>query len=277
MKTAVCTCIKDENDYLKEWIDWNLKAGFDHIYLYEDNGSKSHKSITDLYPKQVTLQSINVVKDEPITIERRQRQTYDYSINTLKDKYDWIAFIDADEFIDFEQGYDLHKLLKEYDSYPAIMLSWMLYNANGRINKPNCGVVEAYPNPTKNILYTSIWFNAMWTIKSIVNTKYNPEFINIHLAKDAVNMKEGTKPKLKIFKKAWLRHYYTKSWEEWVWRIYERGDLCNGNRKIEEFFKANPDLKYKQNELLESVKHLIPRGSCVLDEEKEKLLNVTKL
>jgi hypothetical protein len=51
MRTAICTCIKDENDYLKEWIDWNLKAGFDHIYLYEDNGSKSHKSITDLYPK----------------------------------------------------------------------------------------------------------------------------------------------------------------------------------------------------------------------------------
>jgi hypothetical protein len=58
-------------------------------------------------------------------------------------------------------------------------------------------------------------------------------------------MKGETKPKLKVFKKAWLRHYYTKSWEEWVWRIYERGDLCNGNRKIEEFFKANPDLKYK--------------------------------
>lgn len=261
MKTAICTCIKDETLYLKEWIEWHLSVGFDHIFLYEDNGSESHIDIVKQFPDTVTLLPINIVKNEPWTEERRQRQMYYYSVRTLKDKYDWIAFIDADEFIDFEEGYDLHKLLNEYDAFPAIMLSWMLYSANGRIERPEGGVVESYPNPITDIDYVNnIFYQHCWTVKSIVNLRHNVSFCNIHVAHGAINMNGNFFPEQKVFKKAWIRHYYTKSWEEWVYRIFKRGDLCNGNRKLYEFFKVNPDLKDRRVELIKRVAHMIPYG-----------------
>lgn len=261
MKTAICTCIKDEHPYLKEWIEWHLDRGFSHIYLYEDNGSKPHDEIVRLFPESVTLRSINVVRDEPITVERRQMQMYTYSMGTLSDEYDWIAFIDADEYVDFEEGWNLERLLKEHEDYPAIMLSWMLYSANGRVEKPQGGVIESYPKADVVVDYCRIWGDTEWTFKSIVNTKKYEGFKHIHWAKGSVNMNGSTEKELKVFKKAWIRHYYTKSWEEWVWRIMGRGDLCNGNRKLAQFFNANPDMLPMKEGLIRSVAHRIPHGN----------------
>jgi len=47
MKIATFTMIKNEQLYLKEWIEHNLMLGFDEIWLAEDYGRKSHKEITD--------------------------------------------------------------------------------------------------------------------------------------------------------------------------------------------------------------------------------------
>lgn len=63
MKTAICTCIKDEQAYLKEWLDYHLSLGFDHIYLYEDDGSKPHNDIVKDY-NNVTLLPMRIVMGE---------------------------------------------------------------------------------------------------------------------------------------------------------------------------------------------------------------------
>lgn len=271
MKTAICTCIKDEHPYLKEWIEWHLDRGFSHIYLYEDNGSKPHD--VRLFPDAVTLLSIDVVRNEPVTVERRQMQMHTYSMGTLSSEYDWIAFIDADEYVDFEEGWNLERLLKEHKDYPAVMLSWMLYSANGRVEKPQGGVIESYPNADVNVNYKYIWFGAQWSVKSIVNTKNYKGCKHIHWAEGAVNMIGNTTPEYKVFKKAWIRHYYTKSWEEWVWRIMERGDLCNGNRKLAQFFNANPDMLPMKEKLIRSVAHRIPHGNkCYLLDEQNMII-----
>lgn len=270
MKTAICTCIKDEALYLREWIEWHLSAGFDHIFLFEDNGSESHADIVKDFPDNVTLQSINVVKDEPITVERRQRQMYYYCLRTLKGEFDWLAFIDADEYVDFEDGWNLERLLSEYDEYPGIMLSWMLYGANGRVERPTGGVIESYPLPDVKVDYISLFYQPCWQVKSFANMKFVPSVINIHVIEGAVNMNGEATPEVKLFKKAWIRHYYTKSWEEWVYRIMKRGDLCNGNRRLHQFFRVNPDMKWMKGDLIKAVAEQVPHGfrNYVLDPEK---------
>ncbi len=271
MRTAICTCIKDEALYLREWIEWHLSAGFDHIFLFEDNGSESHADIVKDFPDNVTLQSINVVKDEPITVERRQRQMYHYCLRTLKGKYDWLAFIDVDEYVEFEDGWNLERLLSEHKDYPGIMLSWMLYGANGRVERPTGGVIESYPKADVTNDYVRIWGHVQWIVKSFANLNKQPTVKHIHWIDGAVNMLgEVDMPRLKVFQKAWIRHYYTKSWEEWVWRIMKRGDLCNGNRRLHHFFKVNPDMIWRKSDLVKEVADQIPHGfrNYVLDPDK---------
>jgi hypothetical protein len=247
-----------------------LSAGFDHIFLFEDNGSESHADIVKDFPGNVTLQSINVVKDEPMTVERRQRQMYYYCLRTLKGEFDWLAFIDADEYVEFEDGWNLERLLSEHDEYPGIMLSWMLYGANGRVERPTGGVIESYPLPDVKVDYVSLFYQPCWQVKSFANMKFVPSVINIHVIEGAVNMNGEATPEVKLFKKAWIRHYYTKSWEEWVYRIMKRGDLCNGNRRLHQFFRVNPDMKWMKSDLIKAVAEQVPHGfrNYVLDPEK---------
>ena len=49
MKTAIFVIIKDEVEYLDEWLSHHLELGIDEIFLYEDYGSKSHAAITEKY------------------------------------------------------------------------------------------------------------------------------------------------------------------------------------------------------------------------------------
>jgi len=46
----------------------------------------------------------------------------------------------------------------------------------------------------------------------------------------------------KIYEKAWINHYFSKSWEEYVTRM-KRGNLGNNTRNFDVFFQVNPDLK----------------------------------
>ncbi|WP_369598480.1 glycosyltransferase family 2 protein, partial [uncultured Muribaculum sp.] len=38
-KVSLCLIFKDEEPYLKEWIDYHILIGVDHFYLYNNNSS----------------------------------------------------------------------------------------------------------------------------------------------------------------------------------------------------------------------------------------------
>ena len=112
MKIAICAIIKDEQRYLEEWLQYHFKLGFDEIYLYEDLESTSHKEICDKY-ENVFLDKIeNHFQTDRINI-RRQRELYELFIEKYKDSFDWVAFIDIDEFIMTENNLDLKTIFEE--------------------------------------------------------------------------------------------------------------------------------------------------------------------
>jgi hypothetical protein len=77
-----------------------------------------------------------------------QRALYKKLLNDFKSegKYDWVAFIDVDEFIMFDDDYDLEKLCSEFLDCTGIWLAWKMYNANGHIKRPVGSVIENYQN-----------------------------------------------------------------------------------------------------------------------------------
>lgn len=241
MKTCICTIIKDENLYLDEWISHHLNLGIDEIFLYEDEGSISHSVITEPYGDKVHLYSINEiknVKNKQYKGSRNQEKLFDYFPHTYKDDFDWILFNDVDEFLILKQP--LHKLLEEYKDETAILLRWKWYGASGYINKPIGKVMDNYIKPTTTT------FDWGWNFKSFINCK------NFKKWEKPIHKVEGAVFPLTDWggHKAWLNHYFTKSWEEWKTKILERGDNFPGNRKIEHFFQLNRDLIHLKNDLL---------------------------
>lgn len=248
MKTCICVIIKDEEEYLDEWISHHLQLGIDEIFLYEDYGSRSHSAITDSYADKVHLLPIDIIFNSPDPSknikknnERTQVQLFDYFPKMYKDKFDWILFNDVDEFLILKEP--LHDLLKKYDDKPGILLNWKWYGASGHINKPIGKVMDNY---TKHATST---FDYHWAYKSFMNCKHFEKWEKaIHKVKGAVfpldNIGRHT---------AWINHYFTKSWEEWKSKILERGDNCPGNRKIEHFFHLNRDMLSLKKQLMSEV------------------------
>ena len=64
MKSCILTVIKNEHQYLDEWIKYHLDLGINHIFIYEDIDSDSHKEICDKYGNMVSLDSVTVLLDE---------------------------------------------------------------------------------------------------------------------------------------------------------------------------------------------------------------------
>lgn len=253
-KVCICAILKDEYFYLKEWIDWHLSLGIEHIYLYEDYNSISHapivseydnvhlyyvKDILESYYKDTILDKHNAWK---------QYYIYEYFYNSYRNKYEWIMFIDIDEFL-ILKDVKLFDLLDTYNDECAILLKWVMFGANGHITKPVGSIMKNY---TKIVPKT---FQLNHDCKSIVNCKLN---LNLNWYRFCHSILGGIYPKSKQgVITAYINHYFTKSWEEWKYRMLKRGDLCPGNRKILDFFIINKDLLHLKDQLLKEIKQSV--------------------
>ena len=63
-KSCILTVIKNEHEYLDEWIKYHLDLGIDHIFIFEDIDSYSHREICEKYGDRVTLSSIFAILND---------------------------------------------------------------------------------------------------------------------------------------------------------------------------------------------------------------------
>lgn len=270
--SCILTVIKNEHEYLDEWIKYHLDLGIDHIFIFEDIDSDSHKDICDKYGDRVTLSSIfSVLNDlarrealflKKTKMDNPQHLYFKCALMTIKltyqGKYDWCFIIDNDEFITFENKCDLKEMLSLYQGYDAFVMQWKCYGANGYINKPNYsdkGLIETYIKesnyPGHDVLE--------WTTKTCynVNTFKETYFKNNHQPTDECKWcktdysNNRTKP---VFNNVYIRHYMTKSWEEYISKK-KRGYFMGFARTSDFFFKVNPDMLPIKDKLFKQIKN----------------------
>lgn len=283
MKTSICAIIKDEHLFLKEWIDWHLGLGFDAIHLFEDKGSKSHEEICEKY-SNVYLRRYEDDEFVRQLLEAqgssyRQLVLYQWFGDRYSNVYDWVAFIDIDEFVVFHNGYTLESFCEEFKNYPAVLMNWKMIGASGHIQRPTCGVMEAY-----TITEDFIAQDSGYEYKSLCNLKKWRGMNHLHLANGAVNTNHRPNIHEIQWDKVALNHYFTKSWEDWCDRIFNRGGTLNGHRTLAQFFECNPGMEHLRKKLIDEVSHKIPKGTYWLDRKNgifaggnvKKIMNLNK-
>ena len=278
MKTCIHTVIQNELDeYLKAWLDHHSKM-VDQIFIFEDINSHSHKHITDQYPN-VTLWSVFDIydgkKDEWLREHREKggiNQRFYIMDGVLKiqalHQYDWCFTIDIDEFITLEEPYEaIPDVLSEFQDKDAVILQWMNYGANGRISKPN------YDGRDYREFYTekADFSNAdekfkmdskiCWNLRNI--TRWN--LCGLHCCAGNWVKTNGEKNRRStVYDKMYLSHYVTRSWEEYLWKIYVRGMHCfNDHRKDKDFFEINKDMLPMYDECMKFKEEYLKRNNIL--------------
>lgn len=274
MIKAICAIIYNERAELEEWIRYNLSLGFDRIYLYEDYGSETHKDIAGKFP-EVTLSSLDDFGIENTNSPKKQKVLYEEFLKhhqKLKD-IDWVAFIDIDEFIMLEDGYTLESMLEEFNDEYAVFLCWKNYSASGHLKKK--------PKDVTNIDYynkeADIWVlhdDIQHMCKSIVNVNKNDNMKTVHLTHKGVftNHKPYTMRRMCCYNKAWINHYFYKSWEDWCYRMHVRGNMHNNFRTFDTWFRGNPEFSDREIDMLNDVRYTPMRSTYIISNE-HKLIN----
>lgn len=130
---SIISIFRNEDRFLKEWIDFHRVVGVDHFYLF-NNGSQDDylavlqpyidKGIVELYdwPHQS-----HGIQQEWIDI---QCAAFRKAIDLSKGQSKWVATIDTDEFLFPTQQDNLVEFLKNYDDCTSLAINWQNFGTS---------------------------------------------------------------------------------------------------------------------------------------------------
>jgi hypothetical protein len=139
MKVVLFVNARDENN-LPEWVAHHLLLGFDFIYIFDH---KSKIPIQNYFTKEKYQEKIFVERIEldgaikNILIKR--------AVEIAKEKkYDWMLYLDADEFLTLNCEQNVKEFLSIYPDADSLSLNWLMFGTNFHVKEPKGLIINNY-------------------------------------------------------------------------------------------------------------------------------------
>lgn len=226
MKIGICLIIKDENEYLEEWLRHYRNLGVDKFFIY-DNESQT--------PIKVNSEDVDVILWGNNDIHPQNMSYLDCCVKN-KD-FDFIGFFDTDEFYmskTMNIKKDIDNLINKYGNFDGLAIYWRMYG------NPNPYFTERKPIDE----YTYYYKNNH--IKSFINPKTIIRFPDPHFP--SINGRYIDELGRNVYspigdhtgETIWIKHIWTRSIPEFKSKIM-RGDPNKviRNRTMRDFTEHN--------------------------------------
>lgn len=242
MKVCICTVGKKENLYIREFISHYQKYGIDKIFLYDNNNVNGEKFENKI--KSFIDEGLVEIKNWR-GIKKPQIKIYNDCYKNYYNKFNWLIFIDIDEFIYLKNYKNIKLFLSntKFKDCDKIYLNWVLHTDNNLFFYENKSLSERFPEKYKNIYDKR--FNEFNSGKTILKGYIpNINITNIHSISKELRFCDGfgrkEKPLKSDNKYFYFDHYYCKSIEEFIDKI-KKGDVNNVSNyyKIKRYFFFN--------------------------------------
>lgn len=214
-KYMVFACAKNENDYIREWVDYHLSIGFDKIIICDNNevGDDSLSALLEDYINEGTVEIFDI----------RGLSNFQHEIYTMfgsSNNYKWCAFIDIDEFIEVGEHYFNVKEFLSTINENCVLLNWMVFGYDNNLYHTKNSVQDTFKIPVRHIGL----FKENSYVKSIVRggstpvfdyTMHTPSFdfemSSYNFGGSYTSNKGGRFNFPPLYKHAYIRHYYSRS------------------------------------------------------------------
>lgn len=245
MKVAIVCIVKNELDYMLEWVAYHRTVLGVTDFIVADN--VSNDGTTQLLEALDHSGLIIRVHSPRVNDEKGiQADAYNHILKKYGSQYDYMAFIDADEFIVNKTGLSFQKQLKKIAGNRdagAIALNWRVFGSSGFYYQTNRLVTERFTwasRPDKNvnhhiktILKPSCVSEMYIHHAKLKNNKYyydeGGKIFFIETTKEKNEMPLGSvSPFTKVIKNnsLYVAHYVVKSKDEHMLKKSKRGSAA---------------------------------------------------
>jgi glycosyltransferase involved in cell wall biosynthesis len=134
--------VRDEASYIEEWLEFHLMQGFQHIVVYDNGSSDDTAKLASSYVAR------GVVTLVPwATFQGRlnnQSLAYAHALVNFGSWFDWLGFLDADEFLFPTVENSIAGILNELSHLPALAVPWSMFGTSGHVEMPQGLVIASY-------------------------------------------------------------------------------------------------------------------------------------
>ena len=232
-KICLCTLGKEENKYVREYINHYFKYGVDKIFIY-DNNDINGESFNNIIDDYIQNKFVEILNFRGINKVQLKTMNHCYKNNFLK--YDWLIFYDMDEYIYLKNIFNFKKFVRKpiFNKCDYIRLNNIYHSDNNNLHYINKSLTERFPEIIRNM--------KKYLIKTILKGNITGiKITNVHFLSQNKKIKAcngfGKKVKKiglyadKVDKKYnYINHFSFKSTEEFISKII-RGSAVYGKKK----------------------------------------------
>ena len=242
LKLCLCTLGRNENKYIREFVEYYKAYGVDKIYLYDNNdiqGERFEEVIED-YIKENFVEIVDY-RGIPFALIKIMNDCYQKNLY----KYDWLIFYEIDEFIFLKNYTNIKYFLNQskFNNCQKIQLNWVHRSDNNLIHYDERPVVKRFIQIGKNVKKNR--FNSLGYVKTIIRGNISINITNNHILNNQIKGCDGEGRKIKYngflnhnpdYEKYYINHYFSKSVEEFVNKL-KRGDAERGATKENNYYQ----------------------------------------
>lgn len=133
MVYLAATCMfRNEAPWLREWVEYYRLIGVERFYLFDHQSTDRPELVLADYIAEGIVH-LERRDDEvggnfmPLAVEMNRR-----ALAMARGQVRWLIVLDSDEFIVPKVTDDLPTLLRSYEQYPAVTVSWQLFGTSNR-------------------------------------------------------------------------------------------------------------------------------------------------
>ena len=146
---AVSSVFRNEARTIEEWLTHYLNQGIDHFFLFDLGSTDSVGSVLSPFVRAGYVSLLNA--PELRSSRERQVAANNYCLRNGGRKFQWLCFLDTDEFLFSPARTNVREALAELSNLKAIFVPWVIFGSSNLAHPKECGVVESFTNRAASI------------------------------------------------------------------------------------------------------------------------------
>lgn len=275
-KIAIAAIFKNEGPYIIEWLAFHRVVGVDYFFIADND---SNDGSGTLLKSLASLGFIKYLHFPSPQGQAPQLPAYRELMRIYSHLADWVAFIDADEFIvpgnNVSVKKSLSEVLQNNQNIGAVALNWATYGSAGRKEYSPDPVIERFTARGMQDFGVNRHYKSIVSVQAYETTHDNPHLFKLkadyhYVGSDGEPLRHDSNGIKGIsdnvcWKNMRLNHYIVKSYDEFIFKKNRGRATVNGdaglNRSIHFFHghDQNEQVEDMDSDLVQKTKREIER------------------